>query len=210
MPEPVTPGRSDVASGHSHDRRRLRWRQCVWPSTALAAITLLAVFQLRNQGRLWWCACGLPHLWSGDTWSRHNSQHLFDPYVFTHALHGILLFGLLAWAFPRMSLAWRFVLANSFEAAWEVLENTAVVIQRYRAVTASRDYLGDTIANSLGDILGFGAGLWLARRLGFRGSLVAFIATELILLVWIRDSLLLNVLMLLYPIEAVRAWQLGH
>jgi hypothetical protein len=165
------------------------------------------VIQLRVQQRLWWCACGEPFLWSGDTWSRHNSQHLFDPYVFTHALHGMVFCGALAWAFPRLAPAWRFVVALGVEAAWEVIENTNLVIQRYRAVTASLDYLGDTIANSLGDVAGFAAGFWLGRRLGLRGSIAAFLLTEMVLLFWIRDGLLLNVLMLLYPIEAIRNWQ---
>jgi len=122
----------------------------------------------------------------------------------------MLFCGLLAWAFPRIATAWRFCLATFVEALWEVMENTSFVIERYRAVTASFDYEGDTVLNSLGDILSFGLGFALARRLGVWKSIVVFLATELVLLVWIRDGLILNVLMLLYPIEAIKTWQLSQ
>jgi uncharacterized protein (DUF2062 family) len=96
------------------------------------------------------------------------------------------------------------------EAVWEVVENTDAVIQRYRTVTASLDYLGDTVANSVGDILSFAVGVAIAHYLGFWRSLGLFLVTELVLGIWIRDSLLLNILMLLYPVDAIRAWQMVH
>jgi hypothetical protein len=190
-------------------RADLRLREA-GPWIALAVLLLLTAFQLRIQGRWWWCACGQLYAWSGDTWSRHNSQHLCDPYIITHVLHGMVCCGLIAWTLPRLAVAWQFFLAVLFEALWEVVENTDFIIQRYRAVTASLDYLGDTVANSLGDILGFAFGFALARRLGLRASVALFMAAEVLLLFWIRDSLLLNVLMLIYPIDAIRAWQLDH
>ncbi len=186
-----------------------RWRQA-WPWLALVLLLLLTVFQLRLQGRLWWCACGQFYSWSGDTWSSHNSQHLIDPYVITHVLHGMVCCGLIAWVLPRLPVAWQLFLGVLLEALWEVVENTDLIIQRYRAVTASLDYLGDTVFNSLGDILGFVLGFALARRVGVRVSVALFLAAEVLLLFWIRDSLLLNVLMLIYPIDAIRAWQLDH
>src|SRR5438067_969934 len=88
------------------------------PWLAIPVIVAATIVQLRIQGRLWWCACGQPFLWSGNIWSQHNSQHLADPYSFTHVLHGMLFYGLLAWACPRWRLAWRFVLAFSVEALW--------------------------------------------------------------------------------------------
>jgi len=175
----------------------------------MAALMAGTIYQLRSQGRLWWCACGQLSLWSGNTWIQHNSQHLVDPYSLTHVLHGMLLCGLFAWLCPRLPFAWRLWLAVSVEAVWEVVENTDIVIQRYRAVTASLDYLGDTVVNSLGDILSFGIGVAVARYLGFWRSLGLFLVTEVVLVVWIRDSLLLNILMLVYPVDAVRTWQMS-
>ena len=176
----------------------------------MAAILVAAACQLRSQGRLWWCACGGLNPWSGDIWSPHNSQHLLDPYSFTHILHGVILCGLAAWACPRLSLAWQLCLATFVESLWEVLENSAFVIDRYRLVTLALNYEGDTIVNSLGDILCSGVGFLLARRLGVRGSIGLFFVTEIVLILWIRDSLLLNVVMLICPADAIRAWQIGH
>jgi hypothetical protein len=181
----------------------------LWPWLATLAILAAAVVLLRRQGRLWWCACGQFYLWAGDVRSPHNSQHLLDAYSFTHVLHGLVLCGLLAWAFPRLSPPWRLCLAIPLEALWEVFENTNFTIQRYRALTAALGYQGDTIANSLGDIFCCGIGFALARHLGLWRSVGLFLATEAVLLVWIRDDLLLNVLMLIYPIQAIKAWQMG-
>src|SRR5581483_7270327 len=150
-------------------------------------------FQLRIQGRSWWCACGQPYLWESDPQGAHNSQHLFDPYSFTHILHGILLCGLRVWAVPRWTLPWQLCLAVGIEGLWEVFENSAFVIERYRAATLAQGYTGDTVGNSLGDILSCALGFLLARRLGFWRSCLLFLATETMLLVWIHDSLLLNV-----------------
>jgi hypothetical protein len=171
----------------------------------MAATALL----LRGQGRLWWCACQRLLLWTSNAWGSDNSQHLFDPYSFTHVLHGFIFCGLLAWGVPRLSADWRLCLAVLVEAAWEVLENSDFVIRRYREATAALGYEGDTVVNSLGDILACGLGFVVARRLGFRLSLAMFVATEVVLLLWIRDSLTLNVLMLIYPVEGIKTWQTG-
>jgi hypothetical protein len=124
-------------------------------------------------------------------------------------LHGFVFFWVLAWAFPRLDLAWQLCLALLIEAAWELLENSELVIQRYREATLALGYQGDTILNSVSDILVCGLGFMLARQLGFRRSLALFVVTELVLLFWIRDNLTLNVIMLLYPIEAIKVWQVG-
>lgn len=179
-----------------------------WPWVGIAVILVGAVVQLHQQGRRWWCACGEYWPWAGDIWSKHGSQHLFDPYSFTHVLHGVAFCGLLAWGLPRLPLVWRLCLAVLLEAAWEVLENSPVVIERYRAGTIALGYEGDSIANSLADIFCCVAGFLLAARLGFWRALVFFVLVELFLLVWIRDGLLLNVLMLIYPIEAIKQWQM--
>jgi hypothetical protein len=169
-----------------------------------------AAVALRLQGRLWLCACGRLTPWVGDAWSADTSQHLFDPYSFTHVLHGFAFCGLLALVLPRAGWRWRLLLAVAAEAAWEVFENTRYVINRYRETTAALGYAGDTVVNSLGDIAACALGFLLARRLGALRTLLLFAATEVLLLLWIRDSLLLNILLLLYPSEKLRAWQAGH
>ena len=181
----------------------------LWPWLALSLIVLAAGLQLRNQGRLWLCDCGQVYLWSGDVWSANNSQHISDPYSFTHLLHGLVICGVLAWLIPKVNWSWRLTLAVLLEAVWEVAENTELVINRYRGETAALGYQGDTVVNSLGDILFFALGFLLARKIGFRLSLALFVLTEALLLVFIRDSLILNIIMLVYPIEAIKTWQMG-
>lgn len=182
----------------------------LWPLIALVAVLVTATLQLRNQGRSWWCSCGQAFLWAGDIWSSHNSQHLLDPYAFTHALHGFVFFWLLSWLLPGMTRLWQLSLAILLEALWEVFENTEFTIQRYRETTAALGYYGDSVANSLGDVATCGIGFLIAQSIGFRRSFLAFAVTELVLLIWIRDSLLLEILMLIYPIESLKAWQIGH
>jgi len=180
------------------------------PWLVMAAVLMLAVGLLHVQGRLWWCACGGLSPWSGDIWSSHCSQHFFDPYSFTHMLHGLLLYGLLALVRPEMPLPWRLCLAISIEAGWEVFENCDFTIQRYREMTMALDYEGDTIVNSLGDLLSCGCGFFLAWRFGVWRSVGLFVATESLLLLCYHDSLLLNVIMLTCPIDMIKTWQIGH
>ena len=187
-----------------------------WPppavaSLAVALIAAAAALALRAEGRLWFCDCGRFRLWTGEAWGAETSQQLFDPYSLTHVLHGFAFAGLLALVAPRLAARWRLTLAVALEALWEVFENTRYVIDRYREATAALGYTGDTVVNSLGDIFACGLGFEIARRLGWRLSLVAFALVEIALLVWIRDSLVLNVLMLVHPSDEVRAWQAaGH
>ena len=172
----------------------------------LVALVLL----LHAEGRMFLCACGHFAVWVGDWCSSNTSQQLLDPYSFTHVLHGFIFCGLLAWALPRVRWEWSFALALSAESLWEVMENTDFVIRRYREATATLGYNGDTVVNSLGDIIACTAGVLLARRLGALKTLLVFALTEAVLLFCIRDSLLLNILLLVYPSEKLRAWQAGH
>ncbi len=180
------------------------------PWVTLAAILVLTMIQLRVQGRVWWCACGQWNLWAGDIWSAHNSQHFLDPYSFTHVLHGMAFCGLIFLLRPRMPFAWKLVTACALEAGWEILENSAFIIERYREATISLGYEGDSIINSVADVLCCGAGFLMARKLSLKWSLVVFFVAELVLLFWVRDNLTLNVLMLIYPVESIRTWQMLH
>ena len=182
--------------------------QKFWPVFAIVASFVATALLLRLEGRLWLCACGSLRLWSGQICSANNSQHFLDPYSFTHVLHGFLFFWLIAWLLSRLSTNWQLALAVAVEAGWEVFENTNFIIDRYRSETAALGYNGDTVVNSFGDILCCLIGFIVARRLGLRRSLVVFAVLELVLIVWIKDSLLLEILMLVVPIDAVRAWQM--
>jgi len=169
----------------------------------VAALILLAM------GRTPWYRSGSIKLWTADAWGPQNSQQFADPYSFTHVTHGVLLYLLLWLAARRRPVATRAVLAVALESAWEVLENTDLVIDRYRAATMALGYYGDSVLNSMGDILACTLGFALAARLPARVSVGLVIGLEAVLTLWIRDSLLLNVVMLIHPIPAVRAWQLG-
>jgi hypothetical protein len=185
-------------------------RNWIWP--ALIGILALTAVLLATQGRLWACSCGRIDLWAGDIWSSDNSQHIADPYSFTHVLHGVAFAGVLALVSRRVRLpvTVQFIVAMLLESLWEVVENSAAVIERYRATTSSLGYTGDTVVNAISDIVMCAFGFWLARRIGWKWSLALFVVTELVLVLWIKDSLLLNILMLLSPVEAIRQWQIAR
>lgn len=175
---------------------------------SVAAMGLMVVL-LYGQGRVWWCKFGDFAIYVNEAWnSSHTSQHLLDPYTFTHVLHGVLFFWIAGLVFSKLSMWWRFFIAIFVEAGWEVLENTNYIIERYRANTASLDYFGDSIWNSVGDVLACAVGFWVAVKVGWWRSLIFFALVELGLLIWIRDSLLLNILMLLFPMDSVKDWQM--
>ena len=171
-------------------------------------VALTMIFVLRAEGRLFFCSCNRFLIWVGDICSSSNSQQLFDPFSFTHILHGFLFFWIISLVFRRMAPEWQILLAVLSEAAWEVFENTPFVINRYRAETAALGYEGDTVVNSFGDLLCAFIGFMIARRLGFRRSIIVFLVVEVILSVVIRDSLLLEILMLIKPIPAIKQWQM--
>ena len=174
------------------------------------AATILMVVLLALQGRLWWCKLGDYRVYVNEAWnSSHTSQHFFDPYTFTHVLHGVLFFWLASVLFSRFSVGWQFFIAIFAEAAWELLENSNFIIEKYRENTASLDYFGDSILNSVGDVVACAAGFLIAHKLGWWKSLLFFLLVEIVLLIWIRDGLLLNILMLIYPLDAVKNWQMN-
>lgn len=176
---------------------------------AIGAVVLASVVSLDLQGRVWWCQAGDYMPWSWQIYSTHNSQHVIDPYSFTHILHGVLEFWLIGLVFKRMPMAWRLFLAILIESSWEVAENTDYVINRYREATISLDYFGDSIINSIADIVCCATGFVIAYKLRFWRSVALFVLTELILILTIRDSLIINIIMLLAPVDAIKQWQMG-
>lgn len=183
-------------------------RSTLAPIIGIAAVTLLMALLLWLEGRLLLCACGEFKIWIGDTCSSNNSQQLFDPYSFTHILHGFLLFWVVVLLFRKLAPAWQLAIALALEAAWEVFENTPFVIDRYRAETAALGYTGDTIVNSTGDLACALVGFLIARKLGLKWSFLAFLLVEVVLVLWIKDGLLLQILMLIFPVEVIKLWQM--
>jgi len=173
---------------------------------AAAGLLLASAMLLMLEGRPGWCKYGFG-LWSA-TWTRCTSQQFLDPYSLTHVLHGIIFFWLLQPFERRLSLRWRLIAALAIEIGWELLENSPFVIQRYRQDTASLDYTGDSIVNSFGDMLSTIVGFVFASCVSWKVALAFFVAVELGLLLLVRDNLTLNVVMLFFPLESLKEWQL--
>ncbi len=177
---------------------------------ATSIVVLAMIVLLRLEGRYFICTCRYFAVWVSNWCSSNTSQQLLDPYSFTHILHGFLFFWLMLLLFRRLTGAWQFWLALLLESAWEVFENTSFVINKYRTETAALGYQGDTIVNSLGDLACALVGFLIARKLGFWRSVIVFLLVEVVLTLWIHDSLLLQILMLVRPVAAIKSWQVCH
>ncbi len=175
---------------------------------SLLVVAVSAAWLLLD-GRQAFPSSGRILLWYNDPWGPEGSQHLFDWYSPSHVIHGILFFAGLWLVVPRLALGWRFVIATVVECAWELVENSDAVIERYRTATVSKDYLGDSVLNSVVDVVCMAVGFWLARRLPVWASVALVLGFEALTTLLIRDGLALNVLMLLWPVDAVRDWQAG-
>lgn len=177
--------------------------------TVAVVVLLLLVFALvlRAMGREFLSDSGFG-IWTGAR-SPDTSQWIADPYSTSHILHGIFFYWLLLVVRAKVSIGSRFVIATMMEMAWEVLENSPPVIDRYRSATASLDYYGDSILNSTLDVAFAMAGFWLAGKFGWKWMVVVIVLIELSMLYFVRDNLTLNILMLVRPIESIKQWQMA-
>lgn len=177
-------------------------------AVAVAAMLLVVAAVELWMGREPMCTCGYISLWHGAVDSQ-NSQQISDWYSFTHVEHGILFYALLALAAPRLPIGARLVVSVFIEGAWELAENSPFIIDRYRAATLSLNYYGDSVVNSVADVGAMMLGFALSRRLPTWASVGFIVVVELALAWVIRDNLALNILMLVHPVDAIKAWQLG-
>lgn len=171
---------------------------------ALHAILLFSMGQpLLYEGgyvKMWYGAAAL---------TAENSQHLFDWYSPSHVIHGLLFYALLTVLFPRLSIGTRLLMALVIESGWELFENTDMVINRYREQALAQGYFGDSIINSLGDMVAALAGFFMASRFPLWLSIGTIVGFECVALYVIRDSLALNIIQLIHPVDAIGAWQAG-
>ena len=191
--------------GHSTSASRLSWR---WLAVAFVLV-LIAGGILLAMGQVPICKCGYVKLWHGVVFSSENSQHLSDWYTPSHIIHGFAFYGLLWLVGRRWPIGVRLVLAVLIESGWEIFENTDMVINRYREVTISLDYYGDSVINSMSDITAMILGFIAASRLPVWTTVLLTIVMELVVLYYIRDNLTLNILMLVYPLDSIKHWQSG-
>jgi hypothetical protein len=175
-----------------------------------AGLMLVGAAALAAMGHPVICKCGYVKLWHASRTDSETSQHLTDWYTYSHILHGIILYWLISFlAQGRLSVAARLLIATTLETSWEIVENTPFIINRYRAVTISRDYFGDSIVNSMADIAAMIVGFLVAARLPAWVTVALLIAVEITLLALIRDNLTLNIIMLIHPSDWLRQWQAG-
>jgi hypothetical protein len=178
-------------------------------AVAAAAVIAVAATILLAMGRIPICKCGYVKLWHGIVLSSENSQHISDWYIFSHIIHGFAFYG----GLMLMARPWppglRLVAAVMLESAWEIFENTDLIINRYREVTISLDYYGDSVINSVGDMLAMVAGFAVAARARLWVVVLLTLLLEASVGWAIRDNLTLNIIMFIHPFDAIKHWQAG-
>lgn len=177
---------------------------------AVLALCVAAAVALWLMGRVPVCSCGYVKLWEGEVQSAGNSQHLSDWYSPSHIIHGFVFYWFLWLVARHWTFGARLVAATAIEIAWEVIENTPFIINRYRETTVSLDYFGDSILNSMSDTGMMILGFWLASRLPVWLTIALAVGMEIAAGIMIRDNLSLNVIMLLWPVDSIRQWQMGQ
>ena len=177
------------------------------PLLSFSIVVALSVAILFAMGRPPVCTCGWVELWGRE--GPTQSQMLADWYSPSHIVHGFLFYAALRLLFPRTAFEGRFAAGLTIEAAWEILENTPWIIDRYREATIALGYSGDSILNSASDIAMMAFGFLASRRLPIWASVAVVLVLEIVPLLVIRDNLTLNIWRLLAPSDTIRTWQAG-
>ncbi|MDN5278314.1 MAG: hypothetical protein PWR01_2279 [Clostridiales bacterium] len=173
------------------------------------SLLVSTVMVLKISGRNWLAPSQTLKIWYGEANGAETSQHLLDPYSFTHFLHGVVICWFLLLIARNIKTQWGLVCAIALESIWEVVENSEAVIQHYREATFALGYYGDSIINSLSDIVLCSTGFLVASKIGFKKSLALFVLVEIFLILWIKDSLVINIIMLIYPVQSIKTWQMA-
>lgn len=167
-------------------------------------------------GRELICQCGVIKFWEGDVMSSSNSQQIADWYTFSHIIHGFVFYGLLIWISKKffkksggLPLGLIFIGAVLLETGWEIIENSTWIIDYYRNNTVSLGYIGDSILNSVFDVIWMAIGFVMARKFPVWLTVALIIIFEVMTGYFVRDGLLLNILMFIYPAEFIKTWQMG-
>lgn len=184
-------------------------RTYIKTSILMLGMFILFAVILYGMGRIPICKCGYVKIWHGVTLSSENSQHISDWYTFSHIIHGFIFYFLLWLIARKLPVRTRLLLAILLEMSWEIFENTNFVINRYREVTISLDYYGDSIINSVSDVLAMIIGFIMARKMPISVILLTAIGMELFVGYYIKDNLTLNIIMLIYPFQTILKWQQG-
>ncbi|GEP55696.1 DUF2585 family protein [Reyranella soli] len=183
-------------------------------ATLIAALTILGIMTvqavtLHLMGRVWTCSCGTVRFWVGDIWSPELSQQMFDWYTPSHIVHGILFYGVLHLLLPRTPVLARLAIAAGIEGAWEIAENSPWVIEAYRKQALAAGYTGDSVLNSLLDMVAMMTGFAVARLLPWKATVALVLVLEIGAALVVRDNLTLNILNFIHRFPAIEAWQKG-
>ncbi|MCP5520151.1 MAG: DUF2585 family protein [Verrucomicrobiales bacterium] len=209
QPEPpANPAAPDPVTNHAPGALD-RLHPLRWVIVGFAALVVTLAGVELAMGRSWFGPDGQFGWWSGDIWSSTNSQRVADAYSFSHIAHGILFYAALWLVARKLPVRYRFLIAALIEACWEVLENSPIIINRYREATIALGYTGDSILNSCSDLFMMATGFLIAWKLRPWMSVALLAAMEIGCLFWVRDNLTLNIIMLIHPIEAIKIWQMG-
>ena len=173
----------------------------------LAGAVAFQIAVLHAMGQPAICTCGVVRLWQGDVLGPENSQHFLDWYTPSHIIHGLLISLLLKTLFPRLPVLGAFAIMLSIEIGWELAENSPMVIERYRQQALAQGYRGDSILNSVSDVLACTTGFFTARILPIKPVLAVALCFELFTGWMIRDNLTFNIIQLVHPIPALSHWQ---